>query len=85
METMWGDQYGHPHGLTGRIEERYRHVGADALELVVTIDDPEMYQKPFVAMRQMLERGTAMDEQLCVPSEALTYLETIAKPAVRGK
>jgi len=83
-ETMWGDQYGHPHGLTGRIEERYRRVGA-GLELVVTIDDPEMYQQPFVAMRQRLKRGTTMDEQLCVPSEALTYLETIAKPAVRGK
>lgn len=85
MDTTWGDAYGHPHGLHGRIEERYRRVDTEMLELVVTIDDPEMYQKPFVAMRQLLKRGTAMDEQLCVPSEALEYLEAIAKPAATGR
>ena len=85
METMWGDQYGHPHGLHGRIEERYRRVGTEALELVVTIDDAEMYRKPFVAMRQLLKRAPAMDEQLCVPSDALAYLEVIAKPVATGR
>ena len=44
--TSWGSEYGHPHGLGARIEERYRRVDRDTLELVVTIDDPEMYEKP---------------------------------------
>jgi hypothetical protein len=81
-ETSWGDEYGHPHGLGARIEERYRRVDADTLELVVTIDDREMYQKPFVAMKLALKRGKQLEEQLCVPSEALRYYETVAKPAV---
>ena len=56
-------------------------ISPDALELVVTIDDPEMYQKPFVAVKQVFTRGTEIDEQLCVPSEAQQYLEIMAKPA----
>jgi len=47
----------------------------------VTIDDPEMYQRPFVAVRQLLKRGKEFDEQLCIPSEAQRYLEIMAKPA----
>ena len=80
-ETSWGDEYGHPHGLGARIEERYRRVDAGTLELVVTIDDREMYQKPFVAMKMAFKRGKELEEQLCVPSEALRYFETVAKPA----
>jgi hypothetical protein len=80
-ETSWGDEYGHPHGLGARIEERYRRVDADTLELVVTIDDPEMYERPFVAMTFAFRRGQQLEEQLCVPSEALHYLEIVAKPA----
>ena len=79
--TSWGDEYGHPHGLAARIEERYRRVDAGTLAVVVTIDDREMYQKPFVAMRLALKRGKELEEQLCVPSEALNYLEVVAKPA----
>jgi hypothetical protein len=81
----WGDEEGHPHGLGARIEERYRLIDSDTLELVVTIDDPEMYQKPFVASKQVLKRGKELTEQLCVPSEALQYLELIAKPAAAPK
>jgi len=80
MET-WGDEEGHPHGLGARIEERYRLVDRDTLELVVNIDDPEMYQKPFVASKQLLKRGKQLNQQMCVPSSALEYLELIAKPA----
>ena len=85
-ETSWGVEYGHPHGLGARIEERYRRRGTDVLEVEVTIDDPEMYQKPFVAARHELKRGTKpLDEQLCIPSEAQTYLELVGRPAARPK
>jgi hypothetical protein len=77
----WGDEEGHPHGLGARIEERYRLLDKDTLELVVTIDDAEMYEKPFVASKQQLKRGKELTEQLCVPSLALQYLELVAKPA----
>ena len=81
IETSYGDLYAHPHSLGARIEERYRRVDEGTLELTVTIDDPEMYQKPFVAMKQLLKRGKEFDEQLCIPSEAKRYLEVMAVPA----
>jgi hypothetical protein len=84
MET-WGDEEGHPHGLGARIEERYRVLDRDTLELVVRIDDPEMYQAPFVASKQVFKRGKELSEQLCVPSAAQQYLELIAKPAASSK
>lgn len=80
MET-WGDEEGHPHGLGARIEERYRLLDHDSLELVVNVDDLEMYQKPFVASKQVFKRGKELSEQLCVPSAAQQYLELIARPA----
>lgn len=80
MET-WGDEEGHPHGLGARIEERYRLLDKDTLELVVTIDDPEMYQRPFIASKQQFKRGKELAEQLCVPSVASQYLELVARPA----
>ena len=84
MET-WGDEEGHPHGLGAHIEERYRLIDRDTLELVVHVDDPEMYQKAFVASKQLFKRGKELTEQLCVPSAALQYLELIAKPAASPK
>ena len=81
LDTSYGDLYAHPHSLGARIEERYRRVDEGTLELTVTIDDPEKYQKPFVAMKQMLKRAKEFDEQLCIPSEAKRYLDIMAVPA----
>jgi len=80
MDT-WGDEEGHPHGLGARVEERYRMLDKDTLELVVTVDDPEMYQKSFIASKQQFKKGKELHEQLCVPSQAAQYLELVAKPA----
>src|SRR5262249_43250110 len=77
----WGDEEGHPHGLGAHIEERYRLLDKDTLELVVTVDDSEMYQKSFIASKQQLKRGKELQEQMCVPSQAAQYLELVARPA----
>jgi hypothetical protein len=84
MET-WGDEEGHPHGLGARIEERYRLLDRDSLELVVNVDDTEMFQKRFVASKQVFKRARELGEQLCVPSVATEYLEVIARPAAATK
>ena len=82
-ETSFGDEYGQPHGLGAHIEERYRRVDGSTLEMTVTIDDPEMYQQRFIALKQVLIRGKELEEQLCIPSVAQRYLEVVAKPASR--
>ena len=84
-ETGWANQFGDPHGLNAIVEERYRRTSPDTLDVVVTINDPEMYTKPFVAIRQTFKRGTELDEQLCVQSEVRRYIERLAKPAGQKK
>lgn len=84
-ETSWASEFGHPHGLHARVEERYRRISPDALEVVVRVDDPEMYQKPFVAIRQVFKRGTQLEEQLCISSDQKRYLERLARPAAGKK
>jgi hypothetical protein len=85
-EKSWNDPFGHPRSVDARIEERYRRIDHDTLEVTVTVDDPKAYTKPFVAMKQVLRwnPNQEFEEQLCVPSEALEYLSTfrpVAGPA----
>jgi hypothetical protein len=82
-ERSWVDYVGHPHSVSARFEERYRRVDAKTLEVTVTITDPETYTRPYVALKQNFVRADtqALEEQLCVPSEAIEYFKTIAEPA----
>jgi hypothetical protein len=82
-ERGWVDYFGRPHSATAKFEERYRRVDMDTLEVTVTVTDPEMYTRPYVAMKQMFVRAEKqeLEEQLCVPSEAIEYFKTIAEPA----
>jgi hypothetical protein len=84
-ERSWVDYLGRPHSAAAHFEERYRRVDMETLEATVTVTDPDTYTRPFVAMQQMFVRADKqeLEEQLCVPSEAIEYLKTIAEPAAR--
>jgi hypothetical protein len=79
----WVDYFGRPHSAAARFEERYRRVDAGTLEVTVTVTDPETYVRPYVAMQQIFQRANVqeLEEQLCVPSEAIEYFRTVAAPA----
>jgi len=49
-ERTWIDRAGRPHSADLRVEERFRRAEHDHLELTVTIDDPKMYARPWVAL-----------------------------------
>jgi len=49
-ERVWLDSTGRPLSDQLRVEERFHRVNHDRLELTVTIDDPKMYTKPWIAM-----------------------------------
>jgi hypothetical protein len=85
-ERTWLDQFAHPHSVKAHVEERYRRVDANHLELTVVVDDPTAYTKPFEAMKQMFQLSTKgeFEEQMCVPSEAEEYLKVIATPAAKS-
>jgi hypothetical protein len=85
-ERGWVDYFGRPHSAGARFEERYRRIDGQTLEVSVTVTDPEIYTRPYVALKQNFVRADKqeLEEQLCVPSEAIDYFKTVAEPAGRG-
>ena len=85
-ERSWLEYFGHPHSLAAPFEERYHRLDKDNLEVTMTVTDPQVYTRPFVAMKQKFVRSNKqeLEEQMCVPSEALEYFKTIATPAALG-
>jgi hypothetical protein len=85
-ERTWLDALGHPHSVDLKVGERYRRVDHDNLEVTVTIDDPKAYVKPFTTKPWILKWNPKgeLDEQMCVPSEAQAYFDTIAGPASKS-
>ena len=88
-ERSWLDIAGHPHSIDLHVQERYKRLDHNNLELAITIDDPKTYTKPFVISNAKFKWIPQQDfeEQICVPSEMLQYLNVIANPAgeVTGK
>jgi len=78
----WLDKLGYPHSENMRVEERYRRIDADTLELAITITDPEYYTAPWRSdvKRFRANRGKAQrfDEQIyCIPAEEMTYQDLV--------
>lgn len=81
-DRTWLDKHGYPHSERMHVEERYRRVDADTLELVVTVTDPEIYAEPFVSDRKLFERNREKDAQwdeqiYCVPAEEMRFQQLI--------
>jgi hypothetical protein len=77
----WVDKAGRPHTEDLKVEERFHRVDSDHLELTVTIDDPKMYTKPWVAMDKFPMKRLPDDfdvrEMICSPSESAAYNQAI--------
>jgi len=76
-EKIWLDETGRPASDAMRVEERFHRADNNLLELTVTIDDPKMYTKPWVALNKFPMRLEAPDydvvEMMCIPSEQEQY------------
>jgi hypothetical protein len=76
-EKVWLDETGRPASDAMHVEERFHRVDHDRLELTVTIDDPKMYTKPWVAVNKFPMRLQSPDydvvEMMCIPSEEEQY------------
>lgn len=84
-ERTWIDKAGRPHSKDMRVEERFHRVDHDHLELTVTIDDPKIYTKPWVALdklpMKLLPEDFDVREMICAPSETADYEKTIGSHA----
>jgi hypothetical protein len=77
-DRTWLDKFGFPHTDQMRVEERYRRVDAETLELVMTVTDPEYYSRPWVSdtkrFRLNREKTKAPGEQIyCNPADVLEF------------
>jgi hypothetical protein len=84
-ERTWIDRAGRPHSAGLRIEERFHRVDRDHMELTMTIDDPKMYTKPWVALDKLRFDLQPPDfdvrEFICSPSEFAEYNKLVGAPA----
>ena len=81
-DRTWVDNSGYPHSTSLRVIERYQRVSQNTLELTVTIDDPLVYTKPWMARNKLplklLAAGTDLMEMIPSASEAQAYTRTIS-------
>lgn len=86
-ERTWLDNAGRPHSEDLRVEEQFRRVDHDTLELSMTIDDPKVYTRPWVALNKLRFKlqppNTDIREMLCSPSEIAAYNRKHAAPGAK--
>jgi hypothetical protein len=78
MDTRtWIDNAGRPHSDQLKVEETFHRLNSDIIELTLTINDPVMYTKPWVALNKFRLRLQPewfdIREMVCAPSEAAGY------------
>ena len=81
---VWLDEAGRPQSDAMHVEERFHRVDSNNLELTVTIDDPKMYSKPWVAMKFPMKLQSPdydVVEMMCIPSEMEQYYKDYGDPA----
>ena len=76
-EKIWLDETGRPASDAMHVIESFHRVNRNLLELTVTIDDPKMYTRPWVALNKFPMRLQSPDydvvEMMCIPSEQEQY------------
>ena len=85
-ERTWLDEAGHPHTVDAKLEERWTRLDQYRLEATVTVDDPKYYTKPFQLMKTdyYWKKNQDVEEELCLPSEAIEYRDKLANPSGWG-
>jgi hypothetical protein len=77
--TSWLDHAGRPHSDALHVTEEYKRTDQDHLVLTVTIDDPKMYTKPWVALKLPLRLqapGFTLEERQCSLAEYNKFVGT---------
>jgi hypothetical protein len=82
-EKTWLDHFGYPHSGDMSVEERYRRTDHDTFELVVTVNDPKTYTKPWVSEKKIFKWNPEqeLEEEYCVPSEEQSFNSKVRNPA----
>jgi hypothetical protein len=86
-ELAWYDRAGNYRSTSAKVTERYTKVSDDRIDYEATIEDPELYSRPWtirLPLYRRAENGAQMLEFKCVPfAEELIYGDLV-KPPVEG-
>jgi hypothetical protein len=83
-DRTWIDHFGNPHSDQMTLEERYRRVDRDTLQLTMTLTDPVIFTRPWVSEPKnfrLAPAGREITELFCVPSEEQAFNEKVRNPA----
>jgi hypothetical protein len=80
-DRTWLDYGGLPHTDALHVIERYRRIDHDTLQLVLTIDDPKAYTKPWSVTKTYTLKPWDIGEDICVQSNEKNFENGIVKPA----
>ena len=82
-DRTWLDHFGVPHSDEMRLQERYRRLDRDNMELTVTLTDPKIFTKPWESEKKnfRLVQNREIPELFCVPSEEAEFNKVIRNPA----
>jgi hypothetical protein len=80
-DRTWLNSAGYPHSVDAHVQERFTRMDHNDMQLVVTIDDPKLYSKPWVFTTDNFKYvpDQQLEEQLCIPSEMLQYMKIIGQ------
>jgi hypothetical protein len=82
-DRTWIDHFGNPHSDQMRLQERYRRVDPDSLEVTMTLTDPKAYTQPWVSDKiTFVNAKAAIFEEICAPSEENHFNDRIRDAAV---
>ena len=91
----WLDKFGYAHTEQMKLQERYRRLDHDTLELTMTLTDPEYYSRPWVSDTKIFKLNASpikefpageafiknWDQQVyCRPSEEYKFNEKVRDP-----
>jgi hypothetical protein len=80
-DKTWLDYQGLPHSDALHIIERYRRLDHDSLQVVLTIEDPKAYTKPWGVTKTYKLKPWDIGEDICVTSNEKHFEQGIVKPA----
>ena len=88
-ERTWLDHFGNPVSEDMTLEERYRRLDRDTLELKMVINAPKAYTQPWVSETKTLKLAAKpdMEEIFCVPTEEQRFNKLVRDPGsgITGK
>jgi hypothetical protein len=65
------------------VEERYRRLDRDNMELIITVTDPVIFTRPWVSERKILRLvpNRELPELFCIPSQEQAFNKAVRDPA----